>query len=327
MEGTVIEFGQLFDLLLAVLILWLAWRAMTSQSLFQAIVLFVAFGLSMALAWARLDALDVALAEIAVSAGLTGALLLAAFRGVRRSGEQSSRGEHSSRDQPYRVIIAGISILILAGLTLAILTLPPVAGGLADAVDARLAATHIGNPVTATLLYFRGYDTLLELAVLLLALMAIRAIRRGDSSLQRPGGEILAVLVGLQAPTMILIAGYLLWSGADAPGGAFQAGAVLAAAGVLLILAGVRLPRLSESLSLRVGLAAGLAVFLGLGIVSILAGGAFLDYSRLGGGVITLILEGSATLSIGLLLLEMFRSVLGGSRSRGTNSRAKGKRR
>ncbi len=86
MDSTVIEIGLLFDYLLAVLILWLGWRALTSQSLFQAIVLFVAFGLSMALAWVRLDAPDVALAEIAVSAGLTGALLLAAFGGVRRSG-------------------------------------------------------------------------------------------------------------------------------------------------------------------------------------------------------------------------------------------------
>lgn len=91
MDGAVIEIGLLFDYLLAGLILWLGWRALTSQSLFRAIVLFVAFGLSMALAWVRLDAPDVALAEIAVSAGLTGALLLAAFGGVRRTGENDER--------------------------------------------------------------------------------------------------------------------------------------------------------------------------------------------------------------------------------------------
>ncbi|UCG72406.1 MAG: DUF4040 domain-containing protein [Chromatiales bacterium] len=77
----------LFDLLLAALIVWLGWRALTSESLFRAIVLFVAFGLAMGLAWVRLDAIDVALAEVAVSAGLTGALLLAAFGGVQRSGD------------------------------------------------------------------------------------------------------------------------------------------------------------------------------------------------------------------------------------------------
>jgi energy-converting hydrogenase B subunit D len=42
-------------------------------------VLFIAFGLLMALAWVRLGAPDVALAEAAIGAGLTGALLMAAL--------------------------------------------------------------------------------------------------------------------------------------------------------------------------------------------------------------------------------------------------------
>lgn len=91
MDGAVIELGVFFDIVLAALIVWLGWRALTSQSLFRAIVLFVAFGLSMALAWVRLDAPDVALAEIAVSAGLTGALLLAAFGGVRQRESDDER--------------------------------------------------------------------------------------------------------------------------------------------------------------------------------------------------------------------------------------------
>jgi uncharacterized MnhB-related membrane protein len=77
----------LFDLLLAVLIVWLGWRTLTSKTLFRAIVSFVTFGLSMGLAWIRLDAPDVALAEIAVGAGLTGALFLAAVGVVGGSGD------------------------------------------------------------------------------------------------------------------------------------------------------------------------------------------------------------------------------------------------
>jgi len=78
---------MLFDFLLAALILWLAWGALASRSLFRAIVMYVAFGLSMGLAWIRLDAPDVALAEVAVGAGLTGALFLAAARFIGRSGD------------------------------------------------------------------------------------------------------------------------------------------------------------------------------------------------------------------------------------------------
>jgi energy-converting hydrogenase B subunit D len=69
----------LFDGVLGVLLLWLAWRALACPDLFKAIVLFIAFGLLMAIAWVRLAAPDVALAEAAIGAGLTGALLLAAL--------------------------------------------------------------------------------------------------------------------------------------------------------------------------------------------------------------------------------------------------------
>ena len=85
------DIDLLFDLLLASLILWLAWRTLTSASLFRAIVMFVAFGLSMGLAWVRMDAPDVALAEIAVGAGLTGALVLAAAGAAGRSGDDDER--------------------------------------------------------------------------------------------------------------------------------------------------------------------------------------------------------------------------------------------
>ena len=72
-----------FDLLLAVGLVWLAWQALACADLFKAIVLFIAFGLFMALAWVRLAAPDVALAEAAIGAGLTGALLMAALARLR----------------------------------------------------------------------------------------------------------------------------------------------------------------------------------------------------------------------------------------------------
>jgi len=81
------DVSLLFDLLLTALILSLGWGTLASRSLLRAIVLFVAFGLSMGLAWARLDAPDIALAEIAVGTGLIGALFLAAAGALTRSGD------------------------------------------------------------------------------------------------------------------------------------------------------------------------------------------------------------------------------------------------
>lgn len=68
--------GMTFDLLLLAALLWSAFRAVTAHDAFRAVVLFVVFGLLMALAWARLGAADIALAEAAIGAGLAGALLL-----------------------------------------------------------------------------------------------------------------------------------------------------------------------------------------------------------------------------------------------------------
>ena len=67
-----------FDALLGLGLLWLAWRALACPDLFKAIVLFVTFGLLMALSWVSLDAPDVVLAEASIGAGLTGVLLFAA---------------------------------------------------------------------------------------------------------------------------------------------------------------------------------------------------------------------------------------------------------
>jgi uncharacterized MnhB-related membrane protein len=73
-----------FDLLLGLALLWSGWRALTAPSLDRALVLFIAFGLLMALAWARLAAPDIGLAEAAIGAGLTGALLLDAYGALTR---------------------------------------------------------------------------------------------------------------------------------------------------------------------------------------------------------------------------------------------------
>ena len=79
--------GVAFDLVLAASLLWSAWRALASPNLFQCVVLFIVFGLLMTIAWARLAAPDIALAEAAIGAGLTGALLLDAIGELRGRGK------------------------------------------------------------------------------------------------------------------------------------------------------------------------------------------------------------------------------------------------
>ena len=74
--------------------------------------------------------------------------------------------------------LAGISVIILCaafGLLLfhAMLELPASRVHLAELVNEKLADSGVNHPVTAVLLNFRGYDTMLEVAVLFVALTAM----------------------------------------------------------------------------------------------------------------------------------------------------------
>ncbi|MEW6293061.1 MAG: DUF4040 domain-containing protein [Pseudomonadota bacterium] len=80
--------GFAFDLLLALALLWSAWRTLATPDIFRAVILFIVFGLLLTLVWSRLAAPDIALAEAAIGAGLTGALLLDAI-GVLRGRKKS----------------------------------------------------------------------------------------------------------------------------------------------------------------------------------------------------------------------------------------------
>lgn len=81
------------DVILCGSLVWLAWQTLATSDLFRAIVLFIVFGLVVALAWARLDAPDIALAEAAISAGLTGALLLSTLAAISTPADLANNND------------------------------------------------------------------------------------------------------------------------------------------------------------------------------------------------------------------------------------------
>ena len=86
----------LFDGLLGITLIWLAARAVFAHSLLVAILSFIGLGMLMALAWVRLSAPDVALAEAALGGGVTGALLLAAYNRLHNPspGHENPQDDH-----------------------------------------------------------------------------------------------------------------------------------------------------------------------------------------------------------------------------------------
>jgi len=202
-------------------------------------------------------------------------------------------------------VISGAAIFAAAVIA-AMLELPPAAIHLPSIVHANLHASGVAHPVTAVLLNFRAYDTLLEIGVLLLALLVVLALgRRDDAHATLAADPMLQNLARIAAPLMVLVAVYLLWAGAHRPGGAFQAGAVLAAAAVLLHLAGLCPAWRSPGALLRGGLAAGFIVFLAVA-AALLVQGELLQYPPAIAGALILLIESALTFSLGAILAGLF---------------------
>lgn len=83
----------IIDLVLVAGTLILAVMCVAAKDLFRAIVLFVSLGLFVTIVWARLQAWDVAIAEAAIGAGLTGALLLATWRSLQVTTNKTESGD------------------------------------------------------------------------------------------------------------------------------------------------------------------------------------------------------------------------------------------
>lgn len=97
MAGSAVS-AAAFDGLLGAMLVWLAACAVRPGPLLRTVVLFVGFGLLMTLAWLRLRAPDLALAEAAVSTALTAVLVLDALGRLRRHTEPGQQEEDQDED-------------------------------------------------------------------------------------------------------------------------------------------------------------------------------------------------------------------------------------
>ncbi|WP_302138519.1 hydrogenase subunit MbhD domain-containing protein [Halomonas alkalicola] len=293
------------DLMLVAGLAWLAWQALFGRHRFAAVVHFMAFGLVMALVWVRLDALDIALAEAAIGAGVTGALLLAALGRLPAAAGHAPAWRAAQRP----LVLLSLATTLLVTLALAWVAWQLPRPGLAGPVSEVLSESGVENAVTAVLLNLRAWDTLLEIAVMLAAVCLVwslgPALTPYAPATALPG---LPALTRLLHPLFLLVPAYLLWRGSHAPGGAFPAGAVLGAGGVLLVLADA-VPWMHEPRSqplLRLQLAAGVLLFLAVGLVGLLVTGTFLAIPAGVAGQVILAVEVAAALSIALMLMAFY---------------------
>jgi multisubunit Na+/H+ antiporter MnhB subunit len=192
-------------------------------------------------------------------------------------------------------------------LAFAIVTLPVPPATLTEPTLAATPASGLQHPVTAVLLAFRAYDTLLEMAVVLLAVRAGAAREpvapfAGDHT-DPMTGSLLRMLV----PLIIVVSAVLLWAGTKQPGGAFAAGALAAGAGVALRLGG-RWTAPMVDWRWRALQSGGLAVFIVLGAAPLLAQRPWLSAPANWPAGFVLAIEVALTVSIAAGLVSLFSS-------------------
>ena len=187
-------------------------------------------------------------------------------------------------------------------------------------IEKAVEETAVPNMVTAVLADYRGYDTMLETTVIFTAgivcfiLLRTFGQRKAEAQLYRhlstgiiisvkPGGKppsdmtrferigatwtpydlIIKNTSRLIIPFIMLFGLYVIAHGHHSPGGGFQGGVILGAAIILFAISyDLRfvLERFSENTSIFFS-AAGVIIYAGTGVLCMLFGAVFLDYSAL----------------------------------------------
>jgi multisubunit Na+/H+ antiporter MnhB subunit len=298
--------GMLLDGLLAVLVLGAAGWTLAAPTAFGGVIAFVAFGSLLSVVWVRLDAVDVALTEAAIGAGATGLMLLMAVVRLRGGKEQVSAATPS---RPV-VLLAGLLAATIGGaLALAVLALPDPAPGLAAEVRAGSAEVGLGNPVAVVLMAYRGLDTLLEAVVLVFAVVAVWSMAPDRLWGGRPGPRFapqedgpFALLARLLPPIGIVVGVHVAWIGADAPGGKFQGGTVIAAMWALAWVAGLVRPPSITDRRLRLVIVAGPLAFILAGLLGWVLGEGFLGWPADFAKPLIKLVEAAMTVSVAAAL-------------------------
>jgi multisubunit Na+/H+ antiporter MnhB subunit len=293
-----------FDIGTAMLLIAVGGWMMVAPGTMVAVIIFVVYGLLMAIAWVRLSAVDVALTEAAIGSGITGMLLLSAAARLRQTEVTSTLPSF-----PIRLLSGVLCAAITSGLAVVVLLPADVAPTLAPMAMANLPETGLGNPVAGVLFAFRALDTLLEKVVLLLALLGVWSLAPdrlwgGVPALDSyaPPNDILVFFAQVLPPFGIVFAIYMTWTGASNPGGAFQGGTVLAVMWLLVMMAGVvRAPPIS-CLRLRWLLVAGPVLFLMVGLAGFALAAGFLAYPAGYAKPLIVVVEIGLALSIGATL-------------------------
>ena len=281
------------------------------KDMFAVVMLAGIYGLVSASFFVAMDAVDVAFTEASVGAGISTLLMLTT---VAMTGRTENMASHKPLLALFVVTVTG-GLLIYGTFDM------PYFGSADAPIHNHVAPRYIydsmkeigvPNMVTSVLASYRGFDTFGEVTVIFTAGIGVLALL---SVVQRPKSDavieaindsmhekhlILRVVIKTMIPFILLYAFYVQFHGDYGPGGGFQAG-VIFAAGIIMyaLLFGLSAARqVITQPVIQLLSAVGVLIYGSVGLVSMLNGGTFLDYSVLSDDPI-------AGQHLGILLIEL----------------------
>lgn len=312
--------ASVLELVVGAGVVVIACVALLAPRRLSAAVSFLVFGVLLSVLWALAGAPDVALAEAALGAGVTGVFFIetvsrtaVASPDARDAPAGRSGAAHRRRRWLEPLLTLGVAAALTAALVPALWRAArPLAdgtSGLAGEVAQALPRTGVEHGVTGVLLNLRSYDTLLEVVVLLVAVLAALAVAHPPDAAPGPVARpvvpglprLQTAATGVLVPALVLLTAWLLFAGSSRPGGAFQAGAVLAALILLLHLAERPVIPLGSGRARAVAVA-GVLAFVLVAALGPLLGGAWLQLHPGWAGPVIIALESVLALAIGASL-------------------------
>lgn len=259
-----------------------------SSKLLDNVAILSLFSLLISILYLLMDAPDVAMTEVALGSCLSSCVLLNFLKSIKASNQKL----RISKTVPA-FILSSLFFLTLIYIS----SFLPEYGDQNAPIHGHVSKYYIDNTkhevgtpsiAAAILASYRGYDTLGETSVILIAGLAILLILspkifdKPISSMtnQLNDSAILRIITHFIVPYIFLYGLYIQINGEVSPGGGFQAGVIFASCIIALDLVSERNLQLLLSIdNLRYSAVAGVLIYALTGVVSLALGANYLNYS------------------------------------------------
>lgn len=257
-----------------------------TKDLIHAIFLLVFFSFILSILYLLMNSPDVSMTESAVNACITSVFSLSSLVIIDKAKKINSTKFSK---------MAFFLITILASIFIYSTAFMPLYGDFSAPVHNHISAYYLANSgyeigipstIASILASYRGFDTLGETSVIVIAGLCIFMLLYEENilpNLNLTKDIYLISMAKIIIPIIAIYAFYIQIHGEISPGGGFQAGSILASLFIFygIITSGNHLEKYFSFNWLKNTSIIGLLIYIGTGIASLYLGGEFLDYSLL----------------------------------------------